>query len=392
MTTGGSHGNGNGRVPITFVATGLPMGGAELMLHKVLSELDRDRFAPAVISLSDLGVVGPRIQALGVPVEAAGLPLGGLSASGLRRLGHLLRRRRPAIVQTWLYHADLIGGLMARVATDAEVIWALRGAIDREASPWHTVAVTDACARVSRWVPTRIMSCSHELVDRHVGWGYTGDRMTVIPNGFDLELLRPDPEAPASVRAELGLSADRILVGVPARFHPQKDHATFVKAASIVAAQQDDVTFVLCGPDVTPENRELMELVEGAGIADRTLAIGRRDDMPRMMSAFDVVVSSSAFGEGFPNILGEAMACGTPGVTTDVGDARYVLGDTGPTVPIRDHEALAQAILSFTGLGPEERAEAGRRARTRVEDEFSLPSVVRRYEAMYEDLLARRGS
>ena len=374
----------NGRpIAVTHVVTGLGIGGAELMLLKVLSGVDRERFAPSVISLGDVGVVGARIRALGIPVDGVGLPPGAVTPRGLRRLGRLLRSRRPDIVQTWLYHADFLGGLMARVATDAAVIWGLRGAIDRERSKWHTVAVTDACARLSGRVPDRILSCSNELVRLHVDWGYAPEPMTVIPNGFDVDRLRPDASAAAAVREELRLPADSLLVTLPGRYDPQKDHDTFARAAGRVARARGDVWFALCGNGIDSHNAELWGMLEREGLAERALLLGRRDDMPRLMAASDVVASSSAYGEGFSNVLGEAMACGTPTVSTNVGDAEIVVGDTGLVVPKRDPEALAAAIEDLLGREPASRAELGRAARERIVSHFALPSVVRRYEDLW---------
>jgi glycosyltransferase involved in cell wall biosynthesis len=210
--------------------------------------------------------------------------------------------------------------------------------------------------------------------------------MVVIPNGFDLSELRPDPAARQDVRRELEVGERAPLVGMAARFHPQKDHASFLEAAKILHGRLPDVRFLLCGDGVTCENRALSDRVRQAGLADHAHLLGVRGDVPRLLAALDVAVLSSV-GEAFPLVLGEAMACGVPCVATDVGDAARIIGETGEVVPPRDPAALAAALERVLNLEPERRRELGMAARQRIEENYSIERIAKRYEDLYSEAL-----
>ena len=210
--------------------------------------------------------------------------------------------------------------------------------------------------------------------------------MVVIPNGFDLEGFKPDSSARVSVRTELGIGPNHPVIGLVARFDPQKDHRSFIDAASILAARLPSAWFVLCGDDVTWDNQELARWIDDAGIRDRVYLLGRRDDIARLLNAFDVASLSSAYGEGFPNVVGEAMACGVPCVVTDVGDSAWIVGDTGRVVPIRDPKALADSWLALVEAGQQARQMLGARARARIIEQFDLEVIAGRYAKLYCEL------
>ena len=212
----------------------------------------------------------------------------------------------------------------------------------------------------------------------------------MIPNGFDLERFKPDTDARASVRSELAVEPDTLLVGLIARYDPYKDHENFFRAARGVVERLPKVRFVLCGDGVTPQNDAIMDLVRKAGLANSCLLLGRRPDVPRILSALDISCLSS-LAEGFPNVVGEAMACGVPCVVTDVGDAREILGPTGLIVAPRDSEALSRALIDLLSMPAEQRRGLGRQARERIELRFSLPRIVSRYEALYDEITASAG-
>ena len=373
-------------IRVTHVISGLELGGAEMMLYKLLGSLDRRRFQPEVISLSSFGPLAPRIAALGIPVSALGMSRGRLAPRPLGRLARRLAGGRTHVVHTWMYHADLLGGLLARALGDSRVLWGVRGSLDPRLSKRSARAVARACAAISGWVPDRIVSCSQRLLDMHVELGYDRERMIVIPNGFDLTWLTADATLRASTRARLGVGEGEPLVGTLGRYHPQKDHRTFIRAAAVVAAAHPRARFLLCGPGVDAANHELTGAIADAGIAERCLLGGVQEDPRGVLNALDLLVCSSSFGEGFPNVLGEAMACSVPCVTTDIGDAAAIVADTGRVVASSDPAALGAAIGSLIELPAGERAALGGAARRRVEQHFELSSVTRRFEALYLDV------
>jgi glycosyltransferase involved in cell wall biosynthesis len=209
--------------------------------------------------------------------------------------------------------------------------------------------------------------------------------MVVIPNGTDVATFRPDPMARAAVRRELNLPEGAPLIGLVARFDPQKDPRNFVQAAARLHARRPEAQFLLCGHGMNWDNPALVRWIEGGGIRDRCYLLGRREDIPRLTAALDVATSSSAT-EGFPNVLGEAMACGVPCVATDVGDSAVIVGNTGHVVPPHTPGALADAWARLLDMPARERRDLGMRARERVASSFSIDSVVERYEALYRGL------
>lgn len=374
---------------IVFIITGLATGGAEMMLLKVLEHLDRQRFSPHVISLTTLGELGPRIAALGIPVEAVGMKSGLPRPSVFFRLVRMLKRVNPDVVHTWMYHADLLGGLAARLAGISAIGWCIRNSnLDQDKTKFSTRVVVGLCALISSWLPSRILSCSEKARQVHVRCGYAAAKMVVVPNGFDLARFKPDDDARKILRTELGIAAGTPLVGLIGRFDSQKNHTGFFEAAGVLHRLLPQVHFVLAGQGIDGGNAALLLAISQAGVNANTHLLGLRKDMPALMAALDVLVSSSSYGEAFPNVLGEAMACGVPCVVTDVGDSAYIVGDTGQVVAPGDMAGLATAMKSVLTRSATERRSLGEHARARVAENFEIVQVVKRYEAFYEDLAA----
>ncbi|MBK9307116.1 MAG: glycosyltransferase [Nitrospira sp.] len=370
-----------------FLTTGLHAGGAELMLLRLLSRLDRHCFVPSVISLIQLGPVSEKIEQLGIPVRSLGMQPGKPNLASIGRLLYWIRQDRPHVIQTWMYHADLLGGVAARLVGHIPIAWGVRHSDPRTQGYGPlTVPTVKLCARLSRWIPKRIVCCSEASREAHVAFGYTADKMVVIPNGVDLTALKPDPDARRATRHALAIPTEVPVIGLVGRFHPQKDHKNFVQAAKLIFSKRPSVHFVLCGEDVTWDNRELAAWIDDAGIRRNCRLLGRREDVPQLMASFDLATSSSCFGESFANVVSEAMSCGVPCVVTDVGDSAHIVGPTGIVVPPRDATALAGAWEQMFDLGREQLLRTGLQARQRIKDHFDLPDIVDRYQALFEDL------
>ncbi len=372
---------------VLHVITALNLGGAEVMLHSLLSEMDRGRFEPVVVSLAGDGPVRERIEGLGVPVHGLGMRWGFPTPATVRRLIALCRRLKPDLMQGWMYHGNLAATLAAATSPGrVPLVWGIHHSLyDVRAEKVLTAALIRLGAPLSAY-PRRIVYVSRISADQHEAIGYRKDRRVFIPNGFDHERLRPDPKAYVGVRAELGLGPNTPLVGSIARYHPMKDHANFLSAAGLLAERDGDTHFLLVGPGVDRSNEELNARISASGLGERVHLLGQRSDAPRLLAALDVASSSSAWGEAFPIVIGEAMACGVPCVVTDVGDSAWLVGDTGTVVPPRDPAALAEAWRGLLSAGQEARAALGRGARERVVEEFALPEIARRYEELYARL------
>jgi glycosyltransferase involved in cell wall biosynthesis len=225
---------------------------------------------------------------------------------------------------------------------------------------------------------------------QHETFGFETARAQVIPNGFDLKRLVPDTQMGALVRTELGLPGETLVIGQVSRFHPMKDHASFLRAAVTVARGNNRVRFLVIGRDVTPNNPALAGIVP-ADLLDRFHFTGERSDSQRLMRAMDLFCLSS-WSEAFPNVLGEAMSCGVPCVTTDVGDSAAIVGETGIVVRPSDSEALARGLWTMVDKTDRERRALGQAARARIETNFALDSMVEHYARLYRDLVGyRRG-
>jgi glycosyltransferase involved in cell wall biosynthesis len=218
---------------------------------------------------------------------------------------------------------------------------------------------------------------------QHEAVGYAADRACVIPNGFDCAQFVPSADAHTTVRRELGVADDTIIIGLIARYHPMKDHANFLSAAAALMAVRRDVHFVLAGRDVDASNVEISDTLRGLKLGNRIHLLGERHDMPLLTAALDIATSSSSWGEGFPNAIGEAMACAVPCVVTDIGDSARVVGPCGRSIVPRDPSALANAWGELLNLPSDERRELGQSARRRVMDRYSIDAVVRQYEDLY---------
>lgn len=372
---------------VMFVTTGLATGGAETALLRLLRHLPSG-IELAVVSLTDEGTMGARMRDIGVPVTCVGMRPTRVSPMAIARLIRLIRDYRPDVVQTWMYHADLLGGLAARMAGVQRVVWGIRNSnLNADKSRLVTRAVVKTCAMISSFIPTAIISCSRRAAQIHAAIGYRADKFTVLPNGIELDCFQPDPLARHEVRQELGISADVPLIGMIGRFDPQKNHQGFFEAAALVGMQRPDAHFLLAGRGIHGSNVTLCTWRDVAGLTDRTYLLGERNDVPRLMAALDVLVSSSSWGEGFPNVLAEAMACGVPVVATDVGDSSDIVGDSGRIVPPEDMQGLAAAVIEILLRSPEDRLAASRRARSRIAADFEIVAIARRYADFYLGLV-----
>jgi glycosyltransferase involved in cell wall biosynthesis len=372
---------------IAHVTVGLGRGGAESVLRRLMESHQESKFGhrQMVISLTGLGANGAALLARGVEVHALEMR-GILSAlSGLVRLVKLFKAARPDVVQTWMVHADILGGLAARAAGVPRVIWGVR-TTDYSVESRRTRALRWMGARLSSCVPDKIVCAANASLVASREAGYRADKLMVIANGFDVDRLNAWVGTGASVRQSVGLGPHHLVVGCMGRFNPAKDHASFAAAASRVAPHRPDVRFLMVGLGLNAGNQELMATLESTGHADRFILLDERPDAASCLDAMDVFVLSSRT-EGFPNALGEAMAMGLPCVSTDVGDAAALLGGTGELVPARDPVRLADAIDRMLELSRAERAELGQLSKARVASEYSIDATATRFALLYKELL-----
>ena len=376
------------RIRLALIITGLTTGGAEAMLLKLLQKIDLSRFTPTVISLTTTGEIGPQIEALGIRVHALGIRPGAISPVKFLRLVRLLLQLKPDVVHTWMYHADLLGGMAARLTGVKAISWGIRHTdLSTGANKRSTLAVMRACAWLSRWLPQKILVNSTVAAKVHISKGYSSEKMVIIPNGFDLGKFSPSPLARTALREELGLASTAQLVGVIGRFHPQKNQIRFIEAIAMMRRIDPDVHFLLVGQGNDTGNEKLKATIQAAGATVVCHLLGVRTDVPHLMAGLDVLALPSV-GEAFPNVVGEAMACAVPCAVTDVGDSAWIVGETGRVVPAGDMTGLTHAIHDLLKLPADKRAVLGAAARERVANLFEIGAVVKQYEAFYESLFS----
>lgn len=363
-----------------------------MMLLKLLSSSGSERVESRVTTLIPEGKVASRLRDAGVIVDSLDMSRAVPSPLAIPRLATRLRAWRPDLVQGWLLQGNLMATLASRFAfLRVPVLWNVRWALyDLETESHRSRVLLRMTGALSR-SPQRILFNSQRALEQHaVLLGYPLDRGTVIPNGFDVSRFAPDAVARREVRQELQVPSDAVLVGLIARYHPMKDHVNALRAAQRLVALGHKALFLFAGKDVDSANSELAGVIASLGLSAHVRLLGERHDTPRLFASLDLYWASSwarGVAEGFPNVLGEAMASGVPCVATDVGDARWVLGDVGRIVPPHDPEALALAAHDILSMSEPARHAEGERARARIRREFAIEDVVKRYHDVYQQLL-----
>ncbi len=355
------------------IIAGLNQGGAEGALCRLITSDEEDHHE--VISLLDDGVHGAALRVAGIPVHTIGMRRGRPSLRGFLKLVRIIKSIQPDIVQTWMCHADLLGGIASRVSGSGIVVWGIRNTLlDNQTTPLSTRIVVRLSALLSSFLPTSIVSCSTTAAQQHIHIGYDSRKMVTIPNGIDLDRFQSDPASRVAMRSEIGIMTHECLFGMVARYDPQKDHKNLLLALRALAdLPTSPWKCLLVGRGMDSSNTLLRDLLEDFGLTSRVLLLGARDDIPQIMNALDAHVLSSAYGEGFPNVVAEAMACGVPCVATDVGDARQIIGNSGWVVPPKDENSLATALAKVLGeFGSDGWAAKKEEARMAIHQNFGL--------------------
>lgn len=373
---------------ILHVITGLGDGGAEAVLYRTCLQGRGDTHV--VVSLRDAGKYGPLLEAIGTKTHCLNMHAGVLRVTSLFRLWRLIRSVDPDAVQTWMYHGDLFGGVVARLAGCPAVCWGVHNTtLPRGSSSRLTAWIARLNAVLSHWVPRRIIYCAQEAQRVHQALGYDPRRAVVIPNGYDIGTFQPDDAARSLLRKEWLGAEEWPVIGMVARLHPQKDHDNLLSAVRILGDRGVALRCVLVGAGMETGNPEIRGLLARHGLdGDATvIPLGQRKDVPAIMNAIDVHVLSSV-GEAFPNVLCEAMACGTPCVTTDVGDAALIVAKTGWVVPPRQAPALADAIehaLRERATMPRAWRERQQCARARIVEQFDVVTMYAAYRRQWSN-------
>jgi glycosyltransferase involved in cell wall biosynthesis len=363
---------------VLHIITALGQGGAVRLLADLISH-SSSGFSHQVVSLTD---ETPFFDLGNTPVVSLGLQRGQVSPRALLRAGKEIRAAAPDVIHAWLYHGNLLSSLVPR--RRAPLLWSIHNTtLPSWGSRAMTRQINRVCAHLSHWIPWRIVYCAELARDFHEeAFGYDQARGVVVENGVDFTAFQFDPEHRTALRARWGLNDADLAIGCVGRFDAQKDHATVLAAVSKL--NQPRARLVLAGAGCTADNPALMALVDASGIADRTLTLGPIADMRGLLSALDLLVIGSAFGEALPIVGLEAVANDLPVVATTVGTVEQLVLDPSHLAPPRNPVALTEAItaaLPLQGRPPSSPQMIARRDRMRRSHD--LATTVAGYEALY---------
>jgi len=298
-----------------------------------------------VISLKSAGVYGPKLIERGCGLLTLGMDGPRLNLRAICQLVRAINKEKPDIVQTWMYHSDLLGSIALLFSRQhIPIIWGIRGPFDSHRTSTSTRLVVYSCAILSKFIPYKIVSNSESAKRRHITIGYSANKILVIPNGYPPQQAVTTQTASSALRRSLKLAPETVLLGMVARFDSHKDHANLLAALAEVKTKGQDFHCVLIGDEMLESNSIINGLVRRSDLERNISLLGPRDEVPNLLAQLDLHVLASA-AESFPNVLAEAMNSGTPCVSTNVGDAAQIMGDCGWLVPPEDSTALALAIL-----------------------------------------------
>ena len=356
------------------------------MLSRVLPQLRSAGCIQEVVCLSGPGEIGKQILDSGFSVTCLNMKRSNPDLRAFFQLIRIIRQENPELIHSWLYHADLYSSL-ADLFLHKPLVWGLHNSTLGVEASRITKNIVHVLACLSHSVPKRIISCSNEAIRIHEKMGYRPDIMRFVPNGFDTELFQPDREAGKALRISLGIPENALLIGNISRFDQQKNHAGLIQAWELLAKEKPEVRFLLAGKNLDRNNQVLQDYLTTAGITEKTVLLGIRDDVPDLLNALDLFVLSSNSGEAFPLIIGEAMSCGIICVGTKVGDTEFLIDDCGKTVNPNDPESLKTACLSMLDLPEDEKSVLKEKSRNRIIENFTLQKMGEAYFAVYKEIL-----
>ncbi|KQB09449.1 glycosyltransferase [Vibrio metoecus] len=368
---------------VLHIITGLGIGGAEAMLYKLLSELSQDSNSEhIVISMIKPGPYKEKINALGIKVISLEMNSAKSLPAALVKLLKTVRQVKPNVVQGWMYHGNLFASISKLVLPKAtKIIWNVRHSLyDFSKETRSTKWLIKFSAKISGLCDGVLYNSSISR-DQHELAGFANKPGKVIPNGFDTEDFRPDTTRKQRVRAELKLRDNAFVIVHIGRFHPAKNHLGFLKAVVPLLQQNNNVAVVMVGLNVDKENQQIAALIPDS-MKSRVHLLGLRNDIPDIMSAGNILAMSSDT-EGFPNVIGEAMSSGLPVVSTDAGESRIVVGNTGIVVPIGDMSALNKGMKLLIEMDNDAFASLQRCVRERIIQNYSLSAIASQYKELY---------
>ncbi|MBZ2192813.1 glycosyltransferase [Pseudoalteromonas arctica] len=371
---------------VLHIIVGLGDGGAEGVLSRLCMYNNSSKHT--VISFMGEGKYEPILKDAGVEVISLGLQPGKFNIKQFIDLIRLIKLNQPDVVQTWMYHADLLGGVAARLAGIKNIFWGIRhSTLEPGKSKRSTILIAKLCSFLSHIIPTKIICCAYDAQKVHKKLGYNKRKLLVIQNGYDLNKFKPDHESRKKIRDEFNVKNKDFLIGTVGRYDPQKDHLNLLKALNILLKKNIGFKCILIGKGLTSANKALVEDISNLGLSNNIILGGMRSDVPKVMNALDLHVLPSAYGEGFPNVVAEAMACGVPCIATDVGDSDKIVLTTDFLCPPREPKLLSKKIESYYTLSDDVKSVMRIEASNKIIQNYSINKMVDSFECEWRKSL-----
>jgi len=366
---------------VVHIIVGLHTGGAEKTLLKVCSGLPQ--FHHHVVSLTGFGELAPAFLKAGAELHCLDMRTASGVIRGLASILHFVWKTKPSLIQSWMYHSDLVTLFIKLVAPRTPIVWNLRHSALTPSSSRRTRLIQRVLVGMSWFIPRAIVAAGVRVRDEHERIGYSMQKLSTIPNGIDLEVFRADSSLRNVGRTRLGLAQDQLLIGFVGKWDPHKGVESFLDALKLLSDWGREVQFLMVGKDLLFENSQLVDLVERRQLTDHAHLVGPVPDVQTYLNALDVMVSASET-EGFPNVIAEAVACGVPVVATDVGDSKLLLASKNFLVPPRSPVKLAEAIDSLLALPPAERKKITDTNYRWVSENYSMEQMLVSYDNLWK--------
>lgn len=376
------------QIYVVHIITSLAADGPGTMLYQLLTHTNRRQFFPVVISLDTENEVSRKIRSHGIPVHSLNMVNSLSSGWHILRLVRLLRELTPDIVQGWMYHGNLAASI-ANIALSNHypVLWNVRQSLynlEPETIPMQW-AIRLSAKRSGK--PDRILYNSYLSAEQHANFGFRENKTQIIPNGIDTHTFVANRYSGQTIKETLGIPNNAFTIGMVAHHHPLKNHALFLEAANLLSKHQTNVHFILAGRHISVESREFATFLDRhPHLKGRLHLLGERHDIPDIMNALDVFTLTSAYGESFSNVIGEAMSCGIPCIATDVGDIPRIIGNTGQIITEATPSQLAFVWLEWMSAGKTWRLEQGQRAAQRIRRHYDIRDITAQYQELYKEI------
>lgn len=368
---------------VIHIISGLGSGGAEKILFQLVTKNSNPVQQHYVISLSDKGFYGEKLEAAGISVHTLNLKTNPQNFFQLRKL---ISNISPDIIQGWMYHGNVIASLVSLFVGMPKVVWGVHASnFSAKTTSLSTRSFVFFGSFLSWLSPRKIIYVSQAAKQAHEKITYKRSKSLVIANGIDTNIFTPNKDAYTNLRKQLSLHKSCRLIGLIARFHPLKGHQTFVDAAKIFIESGLDAHFLLCGANIDNNNKILMEMINRAGLSPRFHLLGQRENISQITAGLDIA-NSCSLDESFSLTAAEAMSCEVPTVVTANAGAMSVVGDKGHIVPIGDARNMASEWKKVLETPDEELKKKNRAARKSIKDQFSIETMLINYQELYNKL------